>query len=179
MVELKSKPVVLITGVSGYLGSHVAHVFLKDGCYSVRGTVRDLSNAKKIEPLMKAFGHYFTDLTLVEADLLNAESVINAIKGADFVVHTASPFPLKQPRDEMELIKPAVDGTLAVMKGCHAHKVKRVVITSSVAAISQCLRQDRPQNNIYNESHWSNPIGNHINAYSKSKTLAERAAWEF
>ena len=79
----------------------------------------------------------------------------------------------------MELIKPAVDGTLGVMKGCHLHKVKRVVITSSVAAISQCLPQDRPQNNIYNESHWSNPVGNHINAYSKSKTLAERAAWDF
>jgi dihydroflavonol-4-reductase len=79
----------------------VAHVFLKDGSFCVRGTVRDLSNAKKIEPLRKAFGQYFENLTLVEADLLNADSVINSIKGADFVVHTASPFPLKQPSDEM------------------------------------------------------------------------------
>jgi dihydroflavonol-4-reductase len=65
------------------------------------------------------------------------------------------------------------------MKGCHLHKVKRVVITSSVAAIMECAPQDRPQNNTYNENNWSNPVGNHISAYSKSKTLAERAAWDF
>ena len=59
------------------------------------------------------------------------------------------------------------------------YKIKRVVITSSVAAIYQCLPQDRPKNNIYNETHWSNPVGNHIDAYHKSKTLAERAAWDF
>jgi nucleoside-diphosphate-sugar epimerase len=179
MVENKNKPVVLITGVSGFLGSHVVNVFLKDGGFDVRGTVRDLSNEKKIEPLRKAFGKQFENLTLVEADLLNADSIIKAIKGADYVVHIASPCPLIIPKDEMELIKPAVEGTLAVMKGCHLHKVKRVVITSSMSAIKECKPHDMPRNKTFNEANWSDPDGSHINAYSKSKTLAEKAAWDF
>ena len=134
MVE-SSKPIVLITGVSGYLGSHVGLVFLKDGNFTVRGTVRDTKNEKKILPLKKAFGELFDKLTLVEADLENKESIFNAVKGANFVVHTASPFPLKAPKTEAELINPAVNGTLAVMEASHANKVKRVVITSSIAAI--------------------------------------------
>jgi len=142
MVEKSSKPVVLITGVSGYLGSHVANVFLRDGSYEVRGTVRDASNQKKIDPLRKAFGNLFKDLTLVEADLLNEKSIINAIAGATYVVHTASPFPLNNPKDEMELIRPAVAGTTAVMKGCQLHKVRRVVITSSIAAIMELAPAD-------------------------------------
>jgi len=79
----------------------------------------------------------------------------------------------------MELIKPAVEGTLAVMKGCHIHKVRRVIITSSMSAIKECKPQDMPRNKTFNEVNWSDPDGNHINAYSKSKTLAEKAAWEF
>jgi len=118
MVEKSGKPVVLITGVSGYLGSHVANVFLRDGSYEVRGTVRDTRNQKKIDPLRKAFGNLFQNLTLVEADLLDEKSIINAIAGATYVVHTASPFPLNNPKDEMDLIRPAVAGTTAVMKGC-------------------------------------------------------------
>lgn len=83
----------------------------------------------------KAFGDLFKNLTLVEANLDNKDSIINALKGADFVVHTASPFPLKPPKNESELINPAVNGTLAVMEACRLHKVKRVVITSSIASI--------------------------------------------
>jgi len=94
MVE-SSKPTVVITGITGYLGSHVALVFLKDGSYNVRGTVRDAKNPVKIEPIRKAFGELFEKLTLVEADLNNRESIFAAINGADFVVHTASPFPIK------------------------------------------------------------------------------------
>lgn len=108
MVEKSGKPIVLITGVSGYLGSHVANVFLRDGSFEVRGTVRDMKNSKKIEPLKKAFGDLFSILTLVEADLTNENSIIDAIAGASFVVHTASPFPLSTPKNEMELIVPAV-----------------------------------------------------------------------
>jgi len=134
MVE-SSKPIVVITGVSGYLGSHVALVFLKDGSYNVRGTVRDAKNPTKIDPLRKAFGDLFNNLTLVEADLNNEESIFAALQGAHFVVHTASPFPLAPPRNENDLIKPAVNGTVSVMKACHANKVKRIVITSSIAAI--------------------------------------------
>jgi len=81
MVE-SIKPTVVITGVSGYLGSHVALVFLRDGSYNVIGTVRDTKNPAKVEPLKKGLGDLFNNLTLVEADLNNAESLFAAIKGA-------------------------------------------------------------------------------------------------
>ena len=178
MVE-SSKPTVVITGISGYLGSHVALVFLKDGSYNVRGTVRDTKNPVKIEPLRKAFGTYFDQLTLVEANLNDRESIFAAIKGADFVVHTASPAPLAPPKHEDELIIPAVDGTKAVMEASYANKVKRVVITSSVAAIIECRPEDRPKDGKFSEQNWSNPESEHIDAYSKSKVLAEMAAWNY
>jgi dihydroflavonol-4-reductase len=134
MVESTKKKVV-ITGVSGFLGSTVTKQFLEDGTYTVRGTVRDTKNEKKIAPLRKAFGDRFNDLELVEADLLKPDSITAAIEGCDFVVHTASPFVIAQPKNENDLITPAVEGTLAVMRACHKFKVKRVVITSSIATI--------------------------------------------
>jgi nucleoside-diphosphate-sugar epimerase len=134
MVE-STKPKVLITGITGFLGSYVCDYFLKDGAYNVRGTVRDKNNEKKVAPIRKAFGENFSKLELVEADLLKPETLDAAIAGQDFVVHTASPFVLEAPKDENDLIRPAVDGTLAVVRAAHKHKVKRVVITSSVVSI--------------------------------------------
>ena len=130
-----SKKIVTITGITGFLGSHVCLTFLKDGTFKVRGTVRDKNNEKKIDPIKKAFGEYFDQLELVEANLNDAESLHKAIEGSTYVVHTASPFPLGEPKNERDLIDPAVNGTKAVMEGAHKHKVKRVVITSSCAAI--------------------------------------------
>ena len=173
MVESSQKPIVVITGVSGYLGSHVALAFLKDGTYTVKGTLRDPRDEKKIEPLKKAFGEHFANLKLVAADLNDKNSLFNAILGANYVVHTASPFPLKPPKSEMDLINPAVNGTLAVMEACLENKIKRVVITSSIAAIMYGKPENRPEKNTYTEEHWSDPIGDHISAYCKSKTLAE------
>jgi dihydroflavonol-4-reductase len=134
MVE-STKAKVVITGITGFLGSHVCDYFLKDGAYHVRGTVRDKNNEKKLAPVRKAFGENFSKLELVEADLLKPETLDAAIAGQDFVVHTASPFVLNPPKDENELIRPAVEGTLAVVRAAHKHKVKRVVITSSVVSI--------------------------------------------
>ena len=180
MVEPTQKPIVLITGVSGYLGSHVALVFLKDGSYHVRGTVRDTKNPKKIDPIKKAFGDLFNNLELVEADLENKQSILDAAKGVEYIVHTASPFPIKKPKHENDLINPAVNGTLAVMQACLINKVKRVVITSSIAAIQSAKPADLPADHVYSEANWSDPSpGDHIEAYSKSKTMAERAAWDF
>lgn len=95
--------------------------------------------------------------------------------GCTYVVHTASPFVIDAPKDENVLIKPAVEGTLAVLRAAHKHRVKRVVITSSVVAI-QCRI---PENSMerYDESSWSDLEC--CDAYNKSKTLAEKAAWEF
>eukprot|EP00122_Pirum_gemmata_P001028 Pgem_evm1s919 len=87
-----SKPLVVITGCSGFLGAHVTLTFLKDGNYRVRGTVRSKSNEEKIKPLKEAFGGFFEQLELVEADLNDENSIVKACEGADFLVHTASPF---------------------------------------------------------------------------------------
>ena len=95
MVDAGEKPLVTITGVTGFLGSMTAKVYLEDGSYRIRGTVRDCNNATKINPLKQTLGEeLFAQMELVEADLLNAESMAAAIVGSTFVVHTASPFVL-------------------------------------------------------------------------------------
>jgi len=94
------------------------------------------------------------------------------------VVHTASPFPLKNPKNADELVRPAVEGTTAIVKACHAAKVKRLVVTSSVAAIMNVKDENRPT--TFTEEHWSDV--EHMRAsqfYPLSKTLAEKAAWDF
>jgi dihydroflavonol-4-reductase len=119
-------------------------------------------------------------LQLVEADLENSASISAAIKGATYVIHTASPFPIKKPKSEMDIINPAVNGTKAVMEACLAHKVKKVVITSSVASIMDSKPEDKPKDLIFTEKNWSDPSpGKHISDYPKSKTLAEKCAWDF
>jgi nucleoside-diphosphate-sugar epimerase len=174
MVESTKKKVV-ITGISGFLGSQVCDMFLKDGTFTVRGTVRDKNNEKKLAPLRKAFGEKFSELELVEADLLKPETLDLAIAGCDFVVHTASPFPLEAPKDENVLIKPAVEGTMAVMRAAHRHKVKRVVVTSSCAAVM--VKAPGTHQEVFNENDWSDVKT--AGPYEKSKTLAEKAAWDF
>lgn len=176
MVESTQKKKVLITGISGYLGSFVCDTFLKNGTFKVRGTVRDTKNAKKIDPLRKAFGENFDEIELVEADLLNPESLDRAVQGCDYVVHTASPVPDKgEPKDENILIKPAVEGTLAVLRAAHKYKVKRVVITSSLSAV--VMKNPENVRERYDETDWSDLDA--CGAYDKSKTLAEKAAWDF
>ena len=85
------KPIVVITGISGYLWSEVCMAFLKNGTFKVRGTVRDPTNAKKVAPLKESFGELFDQLELVKADLLDAKSLQEALKGATYVVNVASP----------------------------------------------------------------------------------------
>jgi len=166
---------VVITGVTGYLGSQVCQDFLKDGHFTVRGTVRDPTNEAKLAPLKKAFGDSYSKLEIVKADLLDAESLDKAIEGCDYVIHVASPFPISDPKDENELIKPAVEGTLNVLKAAHKHKVKRVVVTSS--QVSVIMRKPENRKPIYNEEDWSEL--EYLDGYDKSKFLAEKAAWEF
>lgn len=172
------KPVVTITGISGYIGAETCLQFLKDGGFKVRGTVRDKTNEAKLAPLREAFGDLFDQLELVEADLLQEDSLIAAVAGSTYMVHVASPFFMSD--DPEQLITPAVNGTLAAMKACHAARVKRCVITSSIASVSAVAKADRPAGRIYDESHWTNPdrpegCGNYV----KSKVLAEKAAWDF
>ena len=176
------KPLVTITGVTGFLGAQTVKVFLEDGSYRVRGTVRSKNNATKIDPLKKTLGEeLFSQLELVEADLLNQESIEAALAGSTFVVHTASPFVLSNPDDENTLVKPAVEGTTAVVKACKTHGVQRCVITSSIAAIRDQRPENWPADNTFDESFWSDtsPENTRLTHYNKSKTLAERAAWDY
>ena len=174
-----SPPQVLVTGASGYVATHLVQQLLVGGKVKVRGTVRSLKNESKSAPLLKLVPDAKYPLELVEADLLKEESWIEAVKGCDYVYHTASPLPrlgAQIPDEQNEIIKPAVDGTLNVLKACvAAGTVKRVVITSSIAAISGGLliTKDTP----YTEEDWVDY--SLIHGYEKSKVLAERAAWDF
>jgi nucleoside-diphosphate-sugar epimerase len=104
---------------------------------------------------------------------MDAQSMANALKGTDYIVHTASPFPLAAPKDEMEIIRPAVDGTLAVMEAAKVNKCKKVVITSSVATV---MFNETVEDRKLNWNDWS---PEKIDPYPKSKLLAEKAAWDF
>ena len=107
--------------------------------------------------------------------MLDADSLDKAIEGCTYVVHTASPLPIAVPEDENVVIKPAVEGTLAVMRAAHKHGVKRVVITSS--GLTMTLHKPEDQKEIYTEDDWSDLSV--CGPYEKSKTLAEKAAWDY
>jgi nucleoside-diphosphate-sugar epimerase len=166
---MEGKKQVTITGVSGFLGAHVALCFLQDGTFKVRGTVRSTSNAAKIEPLKKAWGELFDQIELVEADLTDEPSMIKSCEGSSLVIHTASPFTFGIPEDQ--LVKPAVEGTLGAIKGAHANKAK-VVLTSSLVAVC-----GGPDKDWYTPADWSD--ADKQSGYMKSKTLAEKAAWDY
>ncbi|RDI51115.1 NAD-dependent epimerase/dehydratase family protein [Nocardia mexicana] len=152
---------VLVTGVSGYLGGHIAADLLAHG-YRVRGTVRSVTAELAAQ---------LPDVELVTADLTDDAGWADAAADCRYVVHAASPFPAVEPDDENELVRPAVDGTLRVLRAAAAAEVERVVLTSSVAAV-RIGHRDR----VCTEADWSDPQA--CNAYEKSKTLAERAAWD-
>lgn len=139
----------------------------------MRGTVRSVSNPAKIDPLKEAFGDLFEKLELKEADLLDEASMIAACEGSNFIVHTASPFNMTE-KDESKMVKPAVEGTLAVMRAAQKWKVSKVVVTSSCIAAFDVKDKTKT---FFSPEDWSDPDAQ--SAYGKSKTLAERAAWDF
>ncbi|CAH3128238.1 unnamed protein product [Pocillopora meandrina] len=162
---------VLVTGASGFLAMHVVKQLVDSREYIVRGTVRSLTNEKKVKPLKELS----SELELVEADLTKKESWIDAVKDCTYVIHVASPFPAATPRDEMEVIGPAVDGTKNVLEACAKTKggVKRVVLTSSCAAV---YGGRAGEDHLFNEEDWASE--EESIPYEKSKLMAERAAWE-
>ena len=172
---------VLLTGASGYIGKHIALRLLLDG-YSVVASVRSLSRADEVRdavlPHLPKNFDLAKHLKFVELDLEKDSGWDKALEGVDVLMHTASPFPIAQPKDENELIRPAVDGTLRALKAAHKAGVKRVILTSSVAAIDG---NDFPTGKTsLDEEMWTDinhPLGN--SAYTKSKTLAEQAAWDY
>jgi dihydroflavonol-4-reductase len=115
-------------------------------------------------------------LSFYEADLLSDKGWAEAVAGCDYVLHVASPFPSGVPKDENDLIIPAREGALRVLKASRDAGVKRVVLTSSYAAIGY---GHKPQDKPFTEADWSDLSSGTVSAYPKSKTLAERAAWDF
>ena len=172
-----SGELVLVTGGSGFLGAHCI-LQLLDAGYRVRTTVRSLQREPSVRAMLKTGGADPADrLTFFAADLENDAGWPQAIEGCDYVLHVASPFPLGVPKDENELIVPAREGALRVLRAARDAGVRRVVLTSSFAAIGY---GHPPTNQPFTEEDWTDPNGPGVSAYRwKSKALAERAAWDF
>jgi nucleoside-diphosphate-sugar epimerase len=164
---------VLVTGGSGFIGSYCILGLLQAG-YRVRTTVRSPEREATVRELLGAESAW--ELAFVTADLTSDDGWGDAVSGCEFVLHVASPFPLGPPKHEDDLIVPAREGALRVLSAARGAQVRRVVMTSSFAAIGYGVPTgDRP----FTEQDWSNPDGDGVSAYAKSKTLAERAAWDF
>ena len=161
---------VLVTGITGYIGQHCAAELLRQG-YEVVGTIRSRSKAEATQSAIARVAPV-ENLSFAEADLLSDKGWDEALKGCAYVLHVASPFLLEEPKDENELIAPAVQGTKRVIAAAQLAGVKRLVLTSSTFAI--IAGKDTGH---YGPGDWSDTDAN-IGAYAKSKTLAERAAWE-
>ena len=165
---------VLLTGISGYIGLHCAVELLKQG-YAVKGSVRSLSKAEKLTNTIKKFVDPKGNLEFCELDLLKDDAWDEAVANCDYVMHVASPFFSKIPKDENELIKPAVEGTQRALKAAHKAGIRRVVLTSSMVAMLGDVMGDE---NI-DQNSWTEVNAKNATAYLKSKTLAEKSAWEF
>lgn len=176
---------ILVTGGSGFIGSHSILQLLAAG-HQVRTTVRSLKREADVRATLKSAGAEPGDrLTFVAADLENDAGWKEAAAGCEYALHVASPFPASVPKHEDELIVPAREGALRVLRAARDARVKRVVMTSSYAAIGYGhKRTDKDKDNDtkptpYDETSWTDPNGPDVLPYVKSKTLAESAAWDF
>ena len=165
----------MVTGVTGFLAGHLIEDLLRHG-YAVRGTVRDVTQTAKVAHLTALAAELGGHLELVAAELTRDEGWAEAAAGCTEVLHTASPNPPSVPRDENDLIRPAVDGTLRVLRAAAASgTVRRVVLTGS--SLSVTGGHPGPVRRPYTEEDWA--IIERTAPYGRSKALAERAAWQF
>ncbi|HLY42159.1 MAG TPA: aldehyde reductase [Terracidiphilus sp.] len=167
---------VLVTGGSGFIGSHCTLQLLAAG-HEVRTTVRNLDRVSELRVILRrAGGNPDLGLSFFAANLTRDEGWRDAVAGCDYVLHVASPFPAAVPEHEDELIVPAREGALRVLRAARDAGVKRVVLTSSFAAVGYGREAKQA---IYTEADWTDPEAPGLTVYAKSKTLAERAAWDF
>jgi nucleoside-diphosphate-sugar epimerase len=168
---------VLVTGGSGFIGGHCILELLAERHY-VRTTIRNIAREGEVrETLAKAGAEDPGDrLVFIEADLTSDAGWDEAVEGCDYVLHVASPFPASTPANEDELIVPARDGALRVLRAARDAHVKRVVLTSSYAAIGYGAPARKAP---FTEADWTNLNAPDIQPYTKSKTIAEKAAWDF
>lgn len=172
-----SKGLVAVTGASGYIGSWCVKVLVEKG-YQARGTVRSLKNSEKVQHLIDMK----EKIELFEADLLVEGSFDKCFTGCSAVLHVASPFQMNVKDPQKELIEPAVKGTLNVLEACKRTGVKRVILTSSCAAIvdgTASSNPDKYKDKVWTEKDWNTTSTLENGPYSLSKYLAEKAAWEF
>jgi dihydroflavonol-4-reductase len=170
---------ILVTGATGYIAKHIVLQLLEQGDH-VRGSVRSAKRAEELRATMRATlsdPEKVANLSTVTLDLLSDDGWDAAMEGVDAVIHTASPFPLVQPKDAEEVIRPAVDGALRALRAAQAAGVRRVVLTSSVAAVATAVKPSNGR--AYTEADWSDTTSATATPYATSKTLAERAAWDF
>ncbi|MEM6941292.1 MAG: NAD-dependent epimerase/dehydratase family protein [Pseudomonadota bacterium] len=162
---------VFVTGASGFIAKHILRELLEKG-YEIGASVRSERRKSEIEALFPDANISFAFL-----DLLGDDGWEHALQGSDVLMHTASPFPLSEPKDPNDLIRPAVDGTLRAMKAAKAAGIKRVILTSSNVAIYKDAQKSGSQPS--DEHNWTSPDDPAVSSYEASKTLAERAAWDF
>lgn len=169
---------VVLTGITGFIAKRIALDLLEAG-YVVRGTLRSRRREAELRAALAARlsdAGLLDNLHLVALDLMDDAGWPEAMAGADALIHTASPFPIAQPRDAEELIRPAVDGTLRALKSASDAGIRRVVLTSSMVAV---MYRDTDPGTPITETCWSELSHPTLNAYGQSKTRAEQAAWDF
>lgn len=166
---------VLVSGGSGYIGGWCIVTLLQRG-YTVRTTIRDLSRETAVRAAITGAVDPEDRLTFHTANLTSDSGWDAAAEGADYMLHVASPLGVPEPRDPNDLIIPARDGALRALKAAAKGGVKRVVMTSSVAAASP---PGGTPDGKTDETVWTNPDEPGVGAYSRSKVIAERAAWDF
>jgi dihydroflavonol-4-reductase len=164
---------VLVTGATGYIGLHCINQLLNQG-YAVNGSIRSPERKDEIINALKSHNTSTEHLNLYIFNLTEDNGWDEGMQGCDYLLHVASPISLENTEEEY-FVQPAIDGVKRAFKFAKKHNIKKVVLTSSVAAIFNTI-----ENKIfYDETDWSDPASPLIDAYSKSKTLAEKAAWKF
>lgn len=175
MNDIDTDRTILVTGASGFIAMHCILQLLEQG-FRVRGTLRSPSRETALRATFAEHVDVDERLSFHTANLLEDEGWREAIEGCDAVLHVASPLPRTPPKHEDDLIVPAREGVLRVLRHASDLGVRRVVMTSSVAAVLYGHARDGSE--VYDESTWSIPEKT-AGAYEKSKTLAEKAAWEY
>ena len=162
---------VFVTGASGFIAKHILRELLENG-YEVGASVRSEKRKTEIETLFPD-----AEITFSFLDLNKDEGWTQALEGSNVLIHSASPFPFSEPKDPNDLIRPAVDGTLRAMKAAKAAGIDRVILTSSNVAIYKDAQKSGTAPS--DETNWTTADDPSVNAYEASKTLAEKAAWDF
>ena len=163
---------VLVTGASGFIAEHCIIELLKNN-YSVKGSLRSMNREQEVREAIKTEIDD-ANLEFCKLDLLKDDGWEDAMQDCEFLMHVASPFVIEDPKDENELIKPAKEGTLRALNAAKKAGIKRVVITSSVAAINSHMMSGKCDHNT-----WTDINSKYVTPYQRSKTIAEKAAWDF